>query len=151
MRGRVVCNARLGKAAKHDQRITPPSAEGLGPREQIHQVWIVWPARLHGAPRQVVKRLVRPARSGVQRELTARFGFVAIGRCLPRVDDGRGGQERKTDAENKPAHANVRLTHPPIIEREIADSLLTNGVPARGTRTSLREPGAQLPEPEEQS
>ena len=125
MRGRVVCDARLGKAAKHDQRITPPSAEGLGAREQIHQAWIVWPACLHGAPRQIVKGLVRPARSSVQRQLTTRFGFVAIDRCLPRVDDGRGGQERETDAGNKPAHADVRLTHPPIIEREITDSLLT--------------------------
>ena len=145
MRGRVVGNARLGKAAKHDQRITPPAAQGLGPREQIHQVWIVWPARLHGAPSQVVEDLVCTARSSVHRELTARFGLVAIGRCLPRVDDGRGGQERKTDADNKPAHANVRLTHPPIIEREIADSLVT-GL-GNTNPPELREPSSQLTRP----
>ena len=120
MRRRVVGNARLGKTAKHDQRIATPAAEGLSPCEQIHQVWIVWPARLHGAPCQVVEGLVCTARSSVHRELNARFGLVAIGRCLPCVDDARGGQERKTDAGNKPAHAYVRLTHPPIIEREIA-------------------------------
>ena len=88
MRGRVGGNTRLGEPAKHHHSIAPPAAQGLGSREQIHQIWIVRSARLHRTPRQVVEGLVRAPRSSLQREFAAPLSFLAINRCALGDDDG---------------------------------------------------------------
>jgi hypothetical protein len=88
--------AHVREAAQHDGGVEGAAAEALGTREQQHQVGMIPGALLHGAPRQVVERLVFFPGGRRERRVAAFTPRRALGagRCILNRRDEQDERKR---------------------------------------------------------
>ena len=83
---RIRCDAHVGQALKHDERVVRASAQRLSASEQIHQRRILLRTGLDCPPRQVVEGLILATLRCGEGQLAAGAPFraIAVSRWLQR-------------------------------------------------------------------